>query len=970
MLPTLRGHLRVAVLALLAYFVLSPTLLLATEELQTLLPVDPAVHVGRLDNSVAYWVRSHATPPGKITFWMHVATGSLNETDGQEGIAHYLEHMAFNGTHHFPPGELLTYFESIGLRFGQHQNAFTGFNQTTYLITLPDTKPDTIDKGMLFLADVAFRMLLTSEEIDKERNVILEEKRASKGVGQRLTEKLLPSILPGSRVARRLPIGLEESLKQLQQRDFLAYYTTWYHPAKVTILAVGDAPVEAMVNAITTHFASWQRHDAPPADADHGIRPYTQQHAVIVTDPELTTASVEMLGIRPTTPTHTHADFRQRVIENLGTWLVSRRLQQLIQEGKASYQRAHVHRSSLLGTAEQFSAEAYAEPTAWDAALRGLLSEMQRARLHGFTTQELADAQRAALAAAEHAAQTEATRDAHGFLRAMHRAVTNGEQVRSAAQNLELLRQIIPGVTHEEVNAAFARHFEPSQKAYIVSLPEKTDLPIPTQETVLALVHDALAVPVEPWQVATRPTALLAQIPQPGRVDEQSRFAPLEVTHVTFANNVRLHYRFTDFKKDHVMVAITLPGGKIREHPANRGITSVATLALSRPATGQFSSTAIRDFMTGKKVWVQGSMTEDALTLHVSGTPEALEDGLQVAHLLLQDAKIEAPSVARWKSQQLQELESFRTRINARVQNLADLILSGQDPRRLRLTPEQIEARATTLPEAQTWLTTILRTAPMEVAIVGDIPEDRALQLAATYLGSLPTRPRHDPSLAPLRQVPGFTGPFTESIEVDTITPRARLTLMWRCADWQDVRGRRLMHLVARILERRLREEIREERGLTYSTNVYARSSKIYPNMSALHVEFSTDPDKVSEAVQAAQSVVETFAAEGPTLEEVDTVRKQLKNNLEMMLKRPQFWVGLLADLEYHGTRLEDIHSLLDQVMALTQADIAAEAAKVVTPERFAMVIGRPKSPAISHQSLSPAPTAGTPQQPGTGKTP
>lgn len=969
-MPTLRGHLRLAILVLLTCLILSPAVLLATEALQTPLPMDPAVHVGRLDNGVAYWVRSHATPPGKTTFWMHVATGSLHEADGQEGIAHYLEHMAFNGTQHFPPGELLAYFEAIGLRFGQHQNAFTGFNQTTYLITLPDTKPDTIDKGLLFLADVAFRMLLTSEEIDKERNVVLEEKRASKGVGQRLTEKLLPSILPGSRVARRLPIGLEASLKQLQQPDFLAYYTTWYHPAKVTILAVGDVPVDTMVNAITTHFAPWQRDTPPPADPDHGIVPSTQQRAIIVTDPELTTASVEMLGVQPRTPVHTLADLRQRVVINLGTWIINRRLQQLIQEGKASYQRAHVHRSGMFGTAEQFSAEADAEPTQWDVALRGLLHEIQRALRHGFTEQELADAQRATLTAAEHAAQTEATRDAHGFLRAMNRAVTNGERVRSAAQNLALLQQLVPGVRLAEVNNTFATHFEPSQKAYVVTLPEKADLPVPSQDTVLALVRDALAMPVEPWQVAARPTSLLAQVPQPGTVHERSRFAPLDVTHVTFANNVRVHYRFTDFKKEHVTVAMTLPGGKIREQAANRGITSLATMALSRPATGQFSSTDIRDFMTGKKVWVQGDMTEDAITLHVSGAPEAIEDGLQLAHLVLQDAKIEAPSVARWKTQQLQDLEAFRTRINARVQDAADRLLSGSDPRRTRITPEQVEARAGALPEAQLWLNTILRTAPLEVAIVGDIPEDRAMQLAATYLGSLPTRPRHDPSIMPLRQVPGFTGPVTQSLEVDTITPRARLTMMWQCADWQDVRGRRLVHLIARILERRLREEIREERGLTYSTNVYARSSKIYPNMSALHVEFSTDPDKVSDAVQAARSVVETFAAAGPTPEEIDIVRKQFKNSLDMMLKRPQFWVGLLSDLEYHGTRLEDIHGLLDQIMAFTQADIAAEAAKIVTPERFAMVIGRPKLPATSQQSSPAAPTAGAPQQPGIGTTP
>jgi zinc protease len=935
---------------------------LTAADLDAPLPIDPAVRVGHLDNGVTYWVRSHATPPGKIAFWMHVDTGSVNEEDGQEGLAHYLEHMAFNGTQHFPPGELVKYFESIGLRFGQHQNAFTSFNQTTYTMTLPNTDAQTIDKSLLCLADFAFRMLLTEEEIDKERNVILEEKRARKGVRQRLTVKLLPALLPGSRIPRRLPIGLEETIARVHRRDLLAYYTTWYHPAKVTILVVGDAPIDTIVAAITKHFAAWHRDDPPPVNKDYRITPSTHQRAVIATDPELTTATVETLFVRPRTTQKTVADVRRRLVERLGIWIINRRIQQLIQEGKAPYQSAIMHRSGLFGVAEQFSAEAEAEPAAWAAAFRGLLAESHRVRLYGFTEPELADAKKATLAAAEYAAQTEVTRDAEAFLRRMNRAVTNGQRPRSAAQTLQLLRQLVPAVTREEVSTTFATDFAPNKQTYVLSLPERNDLPVPSREDLLALVNEALAAPIEPWQVEARPASLLEHVPQPGAIVEQTRFAPFDVTHVTFANNVRLHYRFMDFKKDHVTVAITLAGGKIRERAANRGITNLATLALVQPATRRFSSTDIRDFMTGKKVTVRGRMLEDALALDISGTPEALEVGLQLAYLLLRNGKIESPAVALWKHQELQALASFRTRIGVRIREAAGLVLSGHDPRRAILTSDQVRARAQDISQAQAWLDALLRSAPMEVALVGDIPEARALQLAATYLGSLPSRPRHALDLAPLRQVAGFTGPLSESIEVATITPRAHLILMWRCADWQDVRGRRLMYFISRMLERRLRQEIREERGLTYSTRVYARSSEIYPKMSALYVEFTTAPANVAEAVHAARFAVETFAAEGPTTEELETVRTQLNNSIETMLKQPRFWVSLLADLEYHNTRLEDVHGLLDQMRTFSQADIAAEARKTLVPERFAMVLGRPAAPVTSRNSLqTPVPAGAAP---------
>jgi zinc protease len=302
-------------------------------------------------------------------------------------------------------------------------------------------------------------------------------------------------------------------------------------------------------------------------------------------------------------------------------------------------------------------------------------------------------------------------------------------------------------------------------------------------------------------------------------------------------------------------------------------------------------------------------------------------------------------------------LAALRTRISSRAREAANLVLSGNDPRLTVLTPDQVSARAEAIPHAQEWLNAVLRSAPMEVAMVGDIPEDRALALAATYLGSLPLRPRHDPSLLPLRQMAGFSGPLTRTLDVETITPRAHPILMWRCAHWQDVRGRRLMSMASRILERRIRKVLREERGLTYSTSTYAQSSKVYPEMSALYVEFTTDPDKVTEAASVAQALVEQFAAEGPTDEEMETVRKQIQNSMETMLKEPRFWVGLLADLEYHGTDLEDVHDALDKYLAFTKAEIAAEIKKTVVPGRFAMVLARPKSPTAAHDTPQHTPS-------------
>jgi zinc protease len=397
-----------------------------------------------------------------------------------------------------------------------------------------------------------------------------------------------------------------------------------------------------------------------------------------------------------------------------------------------------------------------------------------------------------------------------------------------------------------------------------------------------------------------------------------------------------------DFKKDHVTVVIILAGGIIRETADNRGITSVATLPLQHPATSRFSSTALRDFMTGKKVGLSTNVTPDAVAIHVSGTPDALEDGLQLAHVLLQDATIEPTRVALWKRHTLQALEAQRTRVSARTYDAVRRLLSGNDPRMHRLTPAQVHLRARDIQQAQAWLHTLLHTAPMEVAIVGDITTERALELAATYLGSLPPRLRSDPDLAALRHLPDFVGPHEQRVEVPTITPRAQPVLLWRSAPWSNVKHRRLMHIASRILERRMREEIRENRGLTYSTSTYVHASKVYQAMSALYVQFTTDPDKVEEAVRLARNVVETFAAEGPTDAEIHTVRKQLQHSVDTMLKEPHFWVNLLADLDYHQKKLEDVDGLLDTLLTYSKAEVAAAVQQTVQAARFAAVIGVP----------------------------
>ncbi len=411
------------------------------------LPTDPALVTGTLDNGLRYVIRRHGNPEGRVSLWLHVATGSLNETEETRGLAHYLEHMAFNGSANFPPGSLVPYFQSLGLAFGRDQNAFTSFEQTIYQLALPDTKPETIDKGMLFFSDVAMRLSLLPVEIENERQIILEEKRARAGAAQRVQEYIYERLAPESTFGRRLPIGTEQTINSVAPKDFQEYYSRWYVPSNMTLIAVGDCDPGLVVSLLQKYFAAGP-NVARPTERDAGVKPQTETRGIVATDPELIQAEVSIVRAEPPRPpTTTVEHHRQELVELIGTWIVNRRITRQLAEGKASFLHARVSVRQEARAIRLITAEASGKPGEWRRMLQDLGTILQRARLHAFAEREVEDARTALVAEAEEAVQRERTLPARAQLRQINSAVARREPVMSAAHRLELLKRLLPGIT-------------------------------------------------------------------------------------------------------------------------------------------------------------------------------------------------------------------------------------------------------------------------------------------------------------------------------------------------------------------------------------------------------------------------------------------------------------------------------------------------------------------------------------------
>ena len=902
------------------------------------LPTDPALLTGRLANGLNYIIRQHKNPEGRVGIWLHVSSGSLNETEAQRGLAHYLEHMAFNGTANFPPGSVVPFFQSLGMSFGSDQNAFTSFDQTTYTLMLPGGGREMLDKGMLYLSDVALRMNLDQAEIDSERQIILEEKRARAGARQRVQDQIYERLAPESTLGRRLPIGIEQTIQSVMRPDFQDYYSRWYVPSNMTVIVVGDTDPAMVAEVITQQFGGGRTVPAP-APRDTGVKPTAASRAIVVTDPELTRAEVSIARLEPPRgPVMTVGQRRRELVERIGTWAFDRRMSAEIAAGRVSFVETEVSAEEWPGTMRMITAGASGRPGTWRAMLRDLGIALQRARLHGFTDREIQDARVAILAASEDAVRREATRPSREVLRELNRDVTRGVRPMSASQKLALSQRLLPGITAREVSDAFAATFDPSRALFIAELPASDE--VPSEADFLALGRSAIAVrPGKPAEVA-RATTLLPVLPKGGAIVESRQHAASGVTSLWLDNGVRVHHRWMDQRKNEAAIAITLAGGPIQETATNRGITEAALRAWDRPATSRLSSTEIRDLMTGAKVRVSSGATGDTVTLTVSGDAAELERGLQLAYLLLTDPVIEQPALEQWQDAEVQRIIQRKSQPMQVLMDTSRAVIYPRGEVRPRsLTVEQV--RAITRPATQAWLRRLITEAPIEVAVVGDVDRDPATRLVARYLGALPARPRiGDKTLADLRSLARPRGPISVGESIEVLTPQGAVLAGFFGADLRDVRDTRLLNLAARVLTTRMTKTLREDRQLVYGIGASSEPAVIYPGFGLFAAIAPTEPAKAPALATAVEEMYADFAKDGATPEELAVAKKQTANILDEVLKTPNFWLTRLSTLDYRGLALDDLLDAPAQYERFTAQEVQDAFARYDRPEaRFRFVI-------------------------------
>ena len=902
------------------------------------LKADPAVRFGALPNGLRYAVRKQSIPPGQAAFRLWFATGSIMETDAQQGLAHFLEHMAFNGSGEVKEGEMVKILERLGLAFGADTNASTGFSETIYKLDLPRTDPETVDTSLKLLREAAFNLTIDPKAVDRERGVVLSEERARDTPGYRVTTRRMDFLLKGQRLPTRLPIGKVEVLKTAPAGAIRDYYEQWYRPERAVFVAVGDFDVAAMETRIKAAFGGWTPRTPPAVEPDQGLIAPRKAEARLVVDPGVTqTLQVAWISPPDLTP-DTTARRRQDLIQNLGLGVLNRRYSAMSRQPDPPFQGAGAYKGEQDDAATLATIGVSAEPGRWREALAAAEQEQRRLVQYGVSQDELdreIEEVRAGLKASVAGAATrrpsDLADDIIGSL-ADHNVVT------APADDQATFEAAIKDLKAETVNAALRTVFQGQGPLVFMASPSAIE---GGDATVLAALIASRNVAVAPPAQTARIAWPYETFGPPGTVAERREVADLKTTFIQFQNGVRLTVKSTAFRDDEVLVRVNVGRGLLGQ-PADRQSPFWAASAMIEGGLKKIDVEAMERALASRVYGGRFSVTDDAFTLSGGTRTGDLPTQLQVLAAYLSEPAWRDAAFQRVKTAGKtihDQYESTTGGVMAR--DLSGLLHSGD---RRWTFPGRQDIAGATLGTLQAAVATDLATGPVEVVIVGDVAVDQAIAATAATFAALPRRADPRPATAAQQAVAfprGAAGPVV-------LTHKGRSDqaigyIAWPTSDyWADPQRARDTAILREVMKLRLTDELREAQGATYSPDVGSQHSLVWTDWGYIAASVEVPPEKLQSFFNDAQKIAAALTAIDITADELSRAKKPRLEALQKAQLTNGYWLGELSGAQADPRRLDVIRQIVPGTERVTAADVKRAARTWFKPEAAYKVVVTP----------------------------
>lgn len=876
-----------------------------------LLTLDPAVKMGTLDNGLTYYIRKHPKPEKRVLLWLAVNAGSVLEDDDQRGLAHFVEHMAFNGTERFEKNTIIDFFEKSGMDFGADVNAFTSFDETVYMLQVPTDDAKLLSTGYDVLEDWAGAVSFDPKEVDKERGVVIEEWRLGRGAGQRVFDKQWPVFLAGSKYAERKPIGDKEILETAPVERLKAFYEDWYRPDNMAVVIVGDIDPEVALAEVKKRFSDLENPKDAPERINVEVPLLDETRIDVQTDAEMSMTQVTLAIKGPHSPLRTENDYRDDLVDNLFHGMLRARLDEIRRRPESPFAFAFSFTNEMGRAVDVFQLFAGAKPGQAEAAAKTLLVEVERIRRHGFLASELERIKAEHLRDLERAVAEADTVKGNEYAFGLVNHFLEGRTMLSHADELALAKKALPEVTLDDVNA-YAEAWT-SRKDRVISAAGASRDKMPAKADLQKIADGISMMPVQPWEDGGAGGSLMAEAPEAGKVVKKETIEEIGVSVWTLSNGARVVVKPTDFKNDEVLFTAFSPGG---HSLASKEVFESAQWAdgiIGQSGVGDHDAVALGKLLTGKVARVQPWINELEEGMRGSASPQDLEVFMQLVHLYFTAPRKDPEAFGAWKGQ----MDTFfkNRDLNPQMAFFDEFgkAASGNHPRRQPPTSEKI-AKVDLDTAFDFYKERFADAGDFTFVFVGNVDEARLEELSATYLASLPSKGRKekwkDIKVKPprgIKEVRLEKGQDPKSFVMIAFHGKTK----WSPQVEDD------LDMLSEAMSIRLREILREDMSGVYgvfSNGGIERRPKPYYQY---FVGFGCSPDNADKLTKAVFELVGKVKKEGIDQEVIDKVKEQRRRGLETDKKENRFWQQQLAEHFRYGTdpkKILELEKMIDRV--------------------------------------------------------
>lgn len=874
------------------------------------IPADPDLKTGKLSNGLTYYIRKNAEPRNRAVLYMALKAGSLMESDAQQGLAHFTEHMAFNGTKDFPKNELINYLQKAGVKFGADLNAYTSFDQTVYQLPIPTDSAELFKNGFKILANWAGHISMLSPDIDEERGVIVEEERQrGKNAQSRIQQELLPVILHGSRYAQRIPIGKIDIIQNFKHEEIRNFYRDWYRPNLQAVIAVGDFDVDAVEALIKENFGKLTNPAKPKPHVSYDMPGNKEPIVKIVTDKEFP-YNVAFAFIRQSSkPTHTTSDIRNSMVINMANAMLGARISELKQKGTApfvegsasygSYQQGlipNLNSATLLAVTKNGADLA--------KGLAGVMTEFERMVQFGFTASELEVVKKQTEAANEKANREKDKIPSNTFVQAYLKNFMYGSPVLSPDFRYEISKKFLNEITLEEINAAAKKMLGKENLTIIVQAPEKEKATLPTAEQLLTALRDA-GKGLKPYEDNKINKPLLEKKPIAGKVTSTEKIEGIGVTKLTLSNGVVVYLKPTDFKNDQIIFSSYGQGGNSQAD--DKDLTAV-NYAGNIPADGigDFDNASLRKMMAGTTASAQSYISELYQGYSGSASPKDLETALQLVYAYATNPRKDPVMFKKNLEDYIVYIQNSDDSPDNVFGDTVNAVLTGNSIREKKATVADI-AQINLDRSFEFYRSRFADNSGQTFVFVGNFDIAAITPLLETYLGGLPANNRAEKYID--RGVRPLSGKV-ERIVKKGIEDKAQVKLFFYNSYPFSMENNMQLSALSDILEFKVLERLREKEGGVYSPNVGVGYEKLPYGNYNLSISFSCAPANVDKLVNASLEEIEKIKKNGATAEDVEKFKAEYRRSLEVNLRENNFWLNYLTGKFKNG---EDATSVLTQ---------------------------------------------------------